>query len=130
MCHFYLTMPLFAETIKISKESKSGKVNFYFHPAQIFPIRIPPPAISLAFTFFPWPISDVRDHPVGGFVLQERRGLRRHPPTTMSSGLSGATTVEEMGAHDIAIADFEWALSEGINYNTNNKGYSNRESKA
>jgi len=39
-------------------------------------------------------------------------------------GSEWGTTVDRMGAHDTAVADFEWPLSEGVLFNTKKLGYS------
>ena len=42
-------------------------------------------------------------------------------------GAEYGTTVDKMGAHDLAVMDAEWALSVTTLLNTNNGGYSDRE---
>lgn len=42
-------------------------------------------------------------------------------------GSEFGTTVDKMGAHDTALMDFEWPLSDDVFLNTNNLGYSDGE---
>ena len=93
---------------------------FYLLTSIILPTRFQKsPTQSIEFA-----LSQSRDFFKGIEDYEDTRGWFLY---NSEFGSEYATTVDKMGAHDTAVQDFEWPLSEGILCNTNNLGYSDGE---